>query len=229
MDRNDQSRVRECDDFDKLQVRRAEALHFRFQREIKIRDDEIARLETDLALVRGRADIISGTIRPSDKRLESHLGVLRNQAFEARSQCDVRRSKIQSEQEAALRELDANHEAAVERQRRKLRSVLFDANRPALIDDVEVFLNLLRGPRPSPSEIRTQKRWESLRNEVTRFEEANALSKVQIQNLKEEIEKLREKVKELHDFEPFDEVANSPPVPDLSAEIACVIRATSQR
>jgi predicted RNase H-like nuclease (RuvC/YqgF family) len=93
------------------------------------------------------------------------------------------------------------------------------------VPDVDVFLNVLRGPRPIPSEIRAQKRWESLRNEVTRFEEANAVSEVQIQNLKEEIEKLREKVKELHDFEPFDEVANSPPVPDLSAEIARVRRA----
>jgi hypothetical protein len=145
---------------------------------------------------------------------------LKNKIFEARSQLDIRQSKIQIEHQEALREMEMNYQTQLEQHRWKLRSALFGRAHTVPTDDVDVFLNVLRGPQPSPEEIRERKHRESLESELTRFEKANHVSEGRIKDLKEKIDNLRKKLNEFENSEEDESVDIIAPVPDLSAEIA---------
>jgi hypothetical protein len=55
------------DDFRRVHSRIVESVQFKIQREINIRDDEISRLKSDLAFLRGKAHTVADTTQTSQK------------------------------------------------------------------------------------------------------------------------------------------------------------------
>jgi hypothetical protein len=67
----EESLVRARDDFGRAQMRRVDALRFKLQREINLKEDEIQRLQTELVFARGRAETISDKITYSQGALKN--------------------------------------------------------------------------------------------------------------------------------------------------------------
>jgi hypothetical protein len=194
MDGTREARARASEDYERLQLRRIDALQFKLQREINIRDDEIARLKTDIALTRGKADTISHAVQQSENLLDSQRADLKKRLSEAKSQVELRRAVIEKEHQDAVKSLDEDHQAETVKLRARLRSALFDRDRPVPVDDVDAFLNAIRGPRAPTKDLSGKNRRDSIRSELKGIESMNERTEKQIQYLRRKLSALRKKL-----------------------------------
>jgi chromosome segregation ATPase len=220
MDARDSGRERGQDDFERLQFRRTDALQFKLQRDINIRDDEICRLKTDLALIRGKAD----PFKQSDESLEKHRMELDRKVFEAKSQFERRRSRIESEHQQALQALELRHSAETQKLEKRLRSVLFESNLLKPIDAIDAFLSSMRIPKPKVDSAAKKKRRDAIRSEITEIEGKTRASNSRLNDLKAQLHDARKKLQALASSELI--VPAVPPSIALVPEIARAREAT---
>jgi hypothetical protein len=194
MSGGDSSHGRARDDFDRLQFRRADALRFKLQRDINLKDDEISRLTTELALVRGRSETVSDKVIQSKKPLESQCASLRKKLFEARSENDVKRTKIETEHQTKLRELESSHDADVKRLQLHFQTLALDDNRPPPVDEVDAFLESVRPIQ--------KKNGCSVRDELGRLQRLNELAAERAENLRADLAASLRKLKTHTNIEP---------------------------
>jgi hypothetical protein len=198
----DSSCGRARDDFDRLQFRRADALRFRLQREINLKDDEVSRLMTELALIRGRAETVSDKVAQSKKPFESQCASLKRKLFEARSGYDLKRTKIETEHQARLRELESSHDSEMKQLQSHFQAIALDANRPAPVDEVDAFLDSVR-----PVQNKLRKNGQLVGDDLNRLKQLNQMAEERIENLKADLSAALRKSKTLPNSEPAPIVA----------------------
>jgi hypothetical protein len=181
-------RTRAEGDFNRLQLRRVDALQFKLQREIRLRSDEISRLKSELAFLRGRAEALPDTTDRSQQPLQSHCATLRHKAFHARTNYELKYSALNKQHQETLYEIEKGHQAEVRRLRTQLDAVL-EPIPPPQIDEVDAFLSSVRAPNrncskhlPTPSE-------------PDRLEEENRAAEDLVADLKAKVRTARKKLK----------------------------------
>jgi hypothetical protein len=128
------------DRYDRLQFRIADSLQFKLQREITVRDDEIARLNAELATLLAQVGALS-VAHLSQNALSSKVAALREKLLNARTSLDIKRAHLETEHVKVMQELRDKHEREIE----KLQTVAVD--RSPLRDSVDTFLESVRGRR----------------------------------------------------------------------------------
>ena len=134
--------IRANNHFDRMTSRLADSFQFRIQEEINIRDDEIARLKSDLAYFRGMARTVNDSTKTKQKSVVEQYSELKKALFDAKSQLEMEKSQMAIEHAKTLRRMDAKHNSEVESIRRQIESIEFPAPKkpPRKPDPVKEFV-----------------------------------------------------------------------------------------
>ena len=103
--------------FDRIERRVADSVQFRIQQEINLRDDEIARLRSDLRYLRGMANSVSDM---TGQALVQRCGEMKTWLAQARSRLELQKTELAIEHAKKLREIEARHNRELMEAQRKL-------------------------------------------------------------------------------------------------------------
>ena len=103
--------------FDRIERRVADSVQFRIQQEINLRDDEIARLRSDLRYLRGMANSVSDM---TGQALAQRCGEMKTWLAQARSRLELQKAELAIEHARKLREIEARHNRELTEAQHKL-------------------------------------------------------------------------------------------------------------
>jgi hypothetical protein len=135
--------LRARDDFHRVHSRIVDSVQFKIQREINIRDDEISRLKSDLAFLRGKVHTAADTANTSQKQIAERRSRLQMKVAEAKTNADMRQTKLAIEHGNVMHELESRHHAEVAALGSKLEAVMF-SRQPDDPDPIDEFLEAMR-------------------------------------------------------------------------------------
>jgi hypothetical protein len=135
--------LRARDNFQRVHSRIVDSVQFKIQREIHIRDDEISRLKSDLAQLRGKAHTAADTTQTSQKQITDRHSHLRNKVAEAKTNADMKRTRLALEHENVMQELESRHRSEVAALDSMLEGVMLSP-RSTDPDPIDEFLDSMR-------------------------------------------------------------------------------------
>lgn len=141
-----QTRTTAREDYDRVQSRVLDALHFKLQQAINLKDDEIARLEDEITYLKGQLEasemqMPKGSIQTSETILN-----LKRKIFKAQQKSAMLISQTKTKFAQDMKELAASHQEHVKALRQQIEMQLLGDVNPTKIkkqDEVDEFLESL--------------------------------------------------------------------------------------
>ena len=194
------------EDYDRVQSRVLDSLHFKLQQAINLKDDEISRLEDELAYLQGQIEVAQTKGPEIDEDLNSSVTILKKKIFKAQQKSALELSQTKTKFAQDMQQLAEAHQKQVKILRDQIENQLMGVavveDEKQKGDEVDDFLNSLNTGKYK-MRSKTQESDTSLKEvnasfiELQKEERKLSATRRKIDDLKEQIDSVKVEIAKL--------------------------------
>lgn len=110
---------------DRIQARIMDSVQFRLQQQINLKNDEIARLQSDLALLKGEIDTFSDTLKSKQKSTKEADTDINKQIAQAKHEAELKILRCKKDHSKKLQSIDEQHQNEIRTLQKSLENTIF--------------------------------------------------------------------------------------------------------
>ncbi|EAY12247.1 hypothetical protein TVAG_028000 [Trichomonas vaginalis G3] len=195
------------EDYDRIQARKLDALHFRLQQAINLKDDEIGRLKDEIAYLEAQINVVEDKNLTKTGPVEEKIQKLKFKKFKIEQKYELLITQKKTDFAKEINSINLDHQEQVKRLRSEIEYVMFNSSSQGSssnkkeTDEVDAFLESINSDKyrikhqdNSTKSSISQPFIEQTLGDVQELENQNLKLKEHNQDLENQINKIKEQI-----------------------------------